>query len=130
MSIYRPNFRRVACLLAALIAAAQEVPEVRVSAKPYAPAPFALRVESDMVEVGVVVRGHDGQAISGLKRENFVVTDQGSPRELTYFAVETRGPVRGGPPTATVGGGLASPAVVSTTNPPEQSGAPSRAPLI
>ena len=122
MSIYRPNFRSAAYLLAAFVAGAQAVPEIRVSAKPYAPTPLALRVETDLVEVGVVVRGHDGQAISGLKRENFVVTDQGSPRELTYFAVETPGAARGGPPTATAGGGLASPSVAATTKPPEQSG--------
>ena len=76
--------------------------------------------------MGVVVRGHDGQAISGLKRENFVVSDQGSPRELIYFAVETPGAVRGGPPTAIGGGGLASPAAGATTKPPEQSGVAAR----
>jgi VWFA-related protein len=122
MSIYGSYFRSAAYLFAALAAAAQEVPEVRVSAKPYAPAPFTLRIDTDLVEVGVVVRGHDGQAISGLKRENFVVTDQGSPRELTYFAVETPGTVRGGPPTATVREGLASPAVGAETKRPEQTG--------
>ena len=126
MSIYRPYFRSAVCLLAALGAGAQEVPEVRVSAKPYTPAPLALRVETDLVEVGVVVRGHSGQSISGLKRENFAVTDQGSPRELTYFAVETPGAVRAVPPKETAGGGSASPAVGSTTMPPEQNGAAPR----
>lgn len=126
MSSHRANFRCATCLLAALAAGAQGVPEIRVSAKPYVPAPLALRVETDLVEVAVVVRGHGGQAISGLKRENFVVTDQGSPRELTYFAVETPGAIRGGPPTATAGGGLASPAVGATTKPPEHSGAAPR----
>jgi VWFA-related protein len=126
MSIYRPNFRSAVCLLAALAAGAQEVPEVRVSAKPYAPAPLALRVDTDLVEVGVVVRGRDGQAISGLKRENFVVSDQGSPRDLIYFAVETPGAARGDPPTAIASGGLASPAVGSTTKQPEHSGRAAR----
>jgi len=37
----------------------------------------------------VVLRAHDGHAISALKREDFELTDQGQPRELTYFAVET-----------------------------------------
>lgn len=122
MAIFRSNFRSATCLLAALAAGAQEVPEIRVSAKPYAPAPLALRVETDLVEVAVVVRGHDGHAIAGLKREDFVVTDQGSPRELTYFAVETPGVVRT-PPAATAGG---SSAVETITKPPEQNGVAAR----
>jgi hypothetical protein len=127
MSIYRATFRSATCLLAALFAGAQEVPEIRVSAKPYAPVPpLALRVETELVEVGVVVRRHDGQAISGLKRENFVVTDQGSSRELIYFAVETPGVARGDPPTAIAGGGLASPAVGASTEHPVQSGVAAR----
>lgn len=105
VSICRTHSRGVACLLAALAAGtavnaqdskpAQEVPEVRISARPYVPAPVALRVETDLVEVGAVVRNHEGHAIAGLKREDFAVTDQGSPRELTYFSIETPGAVRG-----------------------------------
>ena len=60
------NFRAVACWLAVLAAA--QAQEVRISAKPYVPAPEALRVETDLIEVGVVVRDHDGHAIAGLKR--------------------------------------------------------------
>ncbi len=93
--------------------------EVRTSAKPYAPAPVALRVETDLIEVGVVVRGHDGHAISGLKREDFVVTDQGSSRELTYFAVETPGVRSVNPQTAVSGGAVASPQTGATV---EQTG--------
>jgi VWFA-related protein len=101
MSIHWLNLRFSICLFAALVAGAitdaqerktaEKVVEVRISAKPYVPAPISLRVETELVEVGVVVRGHDGHAISGLKRENFVVMDQGSSRELNYFAVETPG---------------------------------------
>lgn len=107
----------VVCLLAGIaagvVADAQEpkpaqVPEIRVSARPYVPAPAALRAETDLVEVGVVVRKHDGHAISGLKRGDFIVTDQGSPRELTSFAVEAPGAVHERPQTAADGGGPAS----------------------
>jgi VWFA-related protein len=103
--------------LAALAAA--QAQEVRISAKPYVPAPVALRVETDLIEVGVVVRSHDGHAISGLKREDFVVTDQGSPRELTFFAVETPGVRRVNPQTASP----ASPAVGATAEQPGTAGA-------
>lgn len=109
MSIDARNFRGAACLLAWLAAGVVvRAQEVRISAKPYTPAPVALRVDTDLIEVGVVVRGHDGHAILGLKREDFAVADRGSPRELTYFAVETSG-FRGGssqtaiPPTGAAG---------------------------
>lgn len=96
MSVY-PSISALAAsaiLTSVVLAAAQEPKppqEIRISAKPYTPAPVPLRVETDLIEVGVVVRNHDGHAIPGLKRESFIVTDQGSPRELTYFAVETPG---------------------------------------
>ncbi len=62
--------------------------EIRVSAKPYTPEPPALRVKTDLVEVGVVVRGHDGHTIAGLKKENFHVTDQGRARDIAYFTIQ------------------------------------------
>jgi VWFA-related protein len=110
------------CLLGlvciALIGAeAQErkpVQEFRISAKPYVPAPVVLRVETDLVEAGVVVRSHDGRAIPGLKRENFVLTDQGHVRELTYFAVETPGAKDGNRQGAANEAGGASPAVAAS----------------
>jgi len=123
MSIHWLNSCIAALVLpAGAVAVAQEPKppqEIRISAKPYAPAPAPLRVETDLIEVGVVVRNHDGRAISGLKRESFVVTDQGSPRELTYFAVVTPGLGVENPPTAIPGGGLASPSAGANA---EQSG--------
>lgn len=101
----------LAGIAAAVVTDAQElaqVPEIRVSAQPYVPAPAALRAETDLVEVGVVVRDHNGRAISGLKREDFIVKDQGSSRDLSYFAVETPGVAHERPPTAADGGGPAS----------------------
>ena len=124
MSIHRPNFRGASCLLAALVAGAQAIPEIRVSAKPYVPAPVALRVETDLIEVGVVVRNHDGRAIGGLKREDFVVIDQGLPRELTFFSVETPGVKGGGQqPTENLAGGASRAVAVSDRQP---AGAPPR----
>ncbi len=76
-------------LLAALPLYGQALPEVRVSAIPYVPAGATLRVESDLVEVGVVVRGHDGRVISGLQRTDFYIQDQGAKREISTFVVET-----------------------------------------
>jgi VWFA-related protein len=62
-----------------------------MSAKPYVPATaVSLRAETDLVEVGVVVRSRDGHAIPGLTRESFAVTDKGQRRQISYFAVEKR----------------------------------------
>jgi VWFA-related protein len=129
MPVNRSNFRSPtflwAVLAAGIVTGAQEpkpVQEVRVSAKPYAPAPVALRVETNLIEVGVVVRSHDGHAISGLKRESFVLTDQGLSRELAYFAVETPGVRRENPQTP-IGGGLAGQPALATMEHSAQKGA-------
>jgi VWFA-related protein len=41
------------------------------------------------VEVGVVVRDRDGHAVDGLTRNDFLLADQGTPREITSFSMET-----------------------------------------
>jgi len=124
-SYYLPTLLSI-LLIAAEAQERKPAQEVQVSAQPYAPAPLAMRVETELVEVGVVVRGHDGKAISGLKQENFVVSDQGSRRELSYFAVETPGAVRRGPPTEIASGGMAKTAAGSPAQPPEQSSVAAR----
>lgn len=98
-------------LAPALIAAAGAIhaqQEVRVSAKSYTPSALTLRAQSDLVEVGVVVRDHNGRAISGLEREDFRVLDQGTPREITTFAVEAAaGGIQSAPNTASASPGAA-----------------------
>jgi VWFA-related protein len=85
-------------LCAATILRAQQ-PEVRVSSRTYTPPPpYALRVESRLVETGVVVRDQEGRAIAGLNKGDFKILDDGKEREITAFAVETSS--RAGPPPA------------------------------
>ena len=70
----------VALLWAALILAAQPpapAQEVRVSSRPYAPSPFVLRVDTNLVETGVVVRDRNGHAIAGLTQGDFKIFDDG-----------------------------------------------------
>jgi VWFA-related protein len=77
---------------AALILAAQSpvsAQEVRVSSRPYAPSPFVLRVDTNLVETGVVVRDYRGHAIAGLPQSDFKIFDDGKEREITAFSVET-----------------------------------------
>src|SRR5580700_4594880 len=81
--------RHLALVLLAAAGAMNAQQEVRVSAKPYTPSALTLRVQSDLVEVGVVVRGHRGQPIPGLQKEDFQILDQGASRDIVSFAVET-----------------------------------------
>ena len=72
------------------ILAAQTAPqEVRVSSRPYAaPSPYALRIETRLVDVGVVVRDAQGRAVAGLKQGDFQVLDDGKERAITSFMVD------------------------------------------
>lgn len=71
----------------------QPPPEIRLTGRPYFGTP-ALHVETNLVEVAVVVRDRDGRPIPGLKRESFAVTDEGRKRDLSYFAVEAQAPAK------------------------------------
>src|ERR1039458_8263472 len=64
--------------------------EVRVSSRPYTPSPFGLRVDTNLVETGVVVRDYKGHAVAGLTQVDFKIFDDGKAREITAFSVETR----------------------------------------
>ena len=61
-----------------------------MSARPYVTGIPRFRVQTDLVEVGVVVRSGDGHAVPGLTKENFAITDRGQRRDISYFAVEKR----------------------------------------
>jgi VWFA-related protein len=74
----------------ALIAGAQEADEVRVSAHVYIPPQIRLTVQAQLVQLEVVVRDSRGQAVSGLKQGDFEILDEGKPRAMTAFSVETR----------------------------------------
>jgi VWFA-related protein len=73
----------------ALLAGAQS-DEIRVSAHAYAPPPFRLAVQSDLVQLEVVVRDPHGRSVSGLKQSDFEILDDGKPREVTAFSLSTR----------------------------------------
>ncbi len=53
------------------------------------PSPYALRVETGLVDVGVVVRDAQGRAAAGLKQSDFQVLDEGKERAITSFMVDT-----------------------------------------
>jgi VWFA-related protein len=78
------------CAVFAMTTAAQTLSpgEVRLSSHPYVFQP-AIRFESRLVQLEVVVRDSHGRAVSGLTRDNFAVFDAGNKRDLTAFSVET-----------------------------------------
>lgn len=99
----------------AAAAAGQTVPadELQITGAPYVPpSQTILKVETRLVEVGVVVRDAHGHAVAGLTRDDFEVEESGKKREITAFSAETGPPPRpanaantpaapAGPPAAT-----------------------------
>lgn len=75
-----------------LLASAQTLSpgEVRITSRPYRPFSPALRVRTNEVQVGVVVRDGAGHVVSGLRRDDFAVYDNGKQQRLSSFSVETR----------------------------------------
>lgn len=53
-----------------------------------APAPFTLKATSHVVELDVSVSDSSGRPVHGLKKTDFVVTDNGHPRDIRIFAGE------------------------------------------
>jgi len=66
--------------------------------KPQGP-PFSLEVNVNRLLVPVVVRDSKGQAVGGLKKEDFQVFDRGKPHPISGFMVQQRGVLE----TATAG---------------------------
>ncbi|MGA3293483.1 MAG: VWA domain-containing protein [Candidatus Acidiferrales bacterium] len=71
----------------------QPLPPKQPSGQPQPPAPsqqsmpqVAISVQSNLVNVDAVVTDQDGNLVTGLKRENFRVLDQGQPQQVTNFA--------------------------------------------
>ena len=71
-------------LVAPTIVAQPPSPEITTEEKPTT---FKLRV--NLVQVYVVVRDAKGNAVPGLKKEDFRLLDQGKPQVITNFAVDS-----------------------------------------
>ncbi len=55
--------------------------------RPQEPPPqVAISVQSNLVTVDAIVTDQDGNLVTGLKRENFRVLDDGQPQQVTNFA--------------------------------------------
>jgi len=98
-----------------------EEPEFRIASQEYIPQDaHAIRVQSTMVEVNVVVRDAKGKTISGLKREDFEVYDQGRQQKISSFTAELAHPPIAPPPV--VAEAAAAPPPPPPTVPPRYLG--------
>ncbi len=52
-------------------------------------APPAIRVATRMVQVNVIVHDGDGKPVSGLRKSDFHLFDQGQPQAISYFSEQT-----------------------------------------
>src|SRR5580658_4249104 len=75
----------------AFLAASRQLEEVRVSAHVYTPPQLHLTAQAQLVQLEVVVRDPHGQPVSGMKQSDFEILDEGKPRAIAAFSVETRG---------------------------------------
>lgn len=78
-------------VLAGLPLLAQNTPEdeIRFGARPYfPPSASAIRVQTNVVQVPVVVQDSHGKAVAGLKKSDFQLFDDGHPVEIASFTVE------------------------------------------
>ncbi len=61
----------------------QQAPQKQAQAPP---PQTSIAVESNLVNVDVVVTNQDGDVLSGLTKDNFRITDDGQPQQITNFA--------------------------------------------
>jgi VWFA-related protein len=67
--------------------------EIRVAGQPYTPQEaHAITVQTNMVELGVVVRDENGKPVAGLKKEDFQIFDSGKQQQVSHFSVEEAKP--------------------------------------
>jgi VWFA-related protein len=63
--------------------------EIKVASEPYTLMPAgAIRVQSNMVEVGVVVRDSHGKPVPHLTKDDFMLFDSGKQQEISHFSIE------------------------------------------
>jgi VWFA-related protein len=84
----------------ACLVSAQQTGEVRVSAHAYTPPQLHLTAQTNLVQLEVVVRDPRGHAVSGLKQGDFEILDEGKPRDIAAFSVETREAIEPAAPAA------------------------------
>jgi VWFA-related protein len=106
------------CLLATIALVAQDIPpdELYWSSMAYVPeiaATPVIRVESNLVEVATVVRDSHEKPVGNLKKDDFLVFDNGKPQTISTFSIlagsaNSAAPTAGLTPNAAAPGGPTS----------------------
>lgn len=104
------RFATLGLLLFTGAASAQDLDpqEARLRAFPYTPKPaVTIRTRTELVEIGAVVRDSHGNAVKGLTKPDFEVRDDGKPREISAFSVQSFVPATSPAAAPTAAGGAA-----------------------
>jgi VWFA-related protein len=104
---------------------AQQSDEVRVSAHVYSPPQLRLTAQTTLVQLEAVVRDPRGHAAGGLTQGDFEILDEGKPRDIVAFSVETRQGTAGTAPSSGSAG-----APTATGSAPAPTEAPIRSTLL
>jgi hypothetical protein len=83
------------CVAAAPMLQGQSVTsdEIKIASQPYVPeANGTIKVQSAIVDLTVVVRDANGKLVTGLKKEDFEILDQGKKQTVSGFNVELAHP--------------------------------------
>jgi VWFA-related protein len=78
-----------ALLLCALAAQTPPPPAAGPAATPQNPQPQVLKVTTHLVLVNVVVHGKKNEPVTGLKKEDFAIFDDGQRQQVATFAIES-----------------------------------------
>jgi VWFA-related protein len=119
-----PLSRKIIALLAVSLLLANAVPVARSQSTPPPQLPstppppqYRVRVTSELVLVNVVVRDKKGNLVRGLKKEDFIVTEDGKHQEISTFDFENVDELAtAGPAEATVTGAAATPGLLHSSN--------------
>lgn len=100
----------LALTVSSLAAQSLSPDEVRVTSRPYLPqSQNVFRVDTKLVEIGVVVRDNHGRAVSGLTKDNFQIHDNGKQREIANFTADSSATSASPAASATAKGKASSP---------------------
>jgi VWFA-related protein len=78
----------IGLLLRSPVARSQQSEAPEVATQESQPA-FKIQTQRNLVVIRAVVRDAKGRAVGILRKEDFRVTDNGKPQEITHFSVET-----------------------------------------
>ena len=90
MRITAPGICAGIAAAAVVLAQGLDPQEIHLTSEPYVPRTgFALKTETRLVDVGVVVRDDRGHSIGGLTKDDFLIADNGRKHDIAAFSVQT-----------------------------------------